>query len=148
MIRDVMIEELHDVELLERQCFSNPWNYEQLLYELDENPFASFKVLIHNHKIIGYMNYWITFECCQLNKIAICEGYRRQGYAGMLMDQLIHEAQKEKCEIISLEVRVSNQQAQHFYKKFNFIKMNIRKEYYSDGEDALIMVKAIGGYES
>ncbi|MBF0443725.1 MAG: GNAT family N-acetyltransferase, partial [Oligoflexales bacterium] len=38
-----------------------------------------------------------------------------------------------------LEVRPSNKSALKLYQSFGFIKVSIRKKYYSDGEDALIL---------
>lgn len=146
MIRDMTDDNLPIVETLERACFSSAWNLQQFTYELHENPFAYVKVIVMADDIIGYMDYWITFECCQLNKITISPEYREQGYAQVLMKELIQNANAKECETIMLEVRVSNIAAQKLYRKFNFIDVNIRKGYYSDnGEDALVMVKALGG---
>ena len=49
-------------------------------------------------------------------------------------------------KIISLEVRVSNTAAHKLYEAYDFIKVNVRKQYYQDnGEDAGFLIKAIGG---
>ena len=41
----------------------------------------------------------------------------------------------------TLEVRVSNERAQHLYKSFGFVSVGKRKRYYEDnGEDAFLMV--------
>ena len=43
---------------------------------------------------------------------------------------------------MTLEVRVSNHQAQNLYRKLGFVERGIRKGYYTDtNEDALIMWK-------
>ena len=45
-----------------------------------------------------------------------------------------------------LEVRPSNVAARGLYDSYEFIKVNIRKGYYNDnGEDAIVMCKALGG---
>lgn len=146
MIRTIEIRDLKYVEEMEQTIFTSPWNHDQFIYELNENPYAFLKVLYENEVLIGYMDYWITFECCQLNKIAICESYREQGYASMLLEVLTQEAYKAKCEHIMLEVRISNTAAQALYKRYNFMEVNIRKGYYQDNqEDALVMIKPLGG---
>ena len=46
----------------------------------------------------------------------------------------------------TLEVRVSNTAARSLYAHYDYMELNIRKGYYSDnGEDALVMCKALGG---
>ena len=62
------------------------------------------------------------------------------------MDFMIAAAEKEQCETIMLEVRPSNVAARGLYDSYEFIKVNIRKGYYNDnGEDAIVMCKALGG---
>lgn len=146
MITDVEEKDLAALAEMEKRCFTSFWNYEQFLYEYRENPFAHIKLLKEQDVLIGYMDYWITFECCQLNKIAIMETYRHQGHAKEMMEELIQSAEAANCETIMLEVRSSNIAAQQLYRKFGFIEMNIRKGYYTDnGEDAVIMAKGLGG---
>ena len=44
------------------------------------------------------------------------------------------------ADVVTLEVRVSNKQAQTLYEKYGFQKVGIRRAYYTDnGEDAIIM---------
>lgn len=146
MIRDANEYDVDDIVLIEQQCFSSFWKKEQFLYELNENPYSFIKVFILDDEIIGYIDYWITFECCQLNKVTILPQYRRQGYACELLDVLVQEANLADCETIMLEVRVSNESAKQLYQRYGFIEVNVRKGYYTDnGEDASIMVKPLGG---
>ena len=42
---------------------------------------------------------------------------------------------------MTLEVRVSNSVAIKFYEKHGFVKHSIRKNYYSNGEDAILMIR-------
>jgi ribosomal-protein-alanine N-acetyltransferase len=46
-------------------------------------------------------------------------------------------------EVSYLEVREHNQPAISLYQKFGFETMYVRKGYYPDGENALVMVKKI-----
>ena len=47
--------------------------------------------------------------------------------------------QKENCPDITLEVRVSNIAAQKLYAKAGFINEGIRKKYYDNTYDAILM---------
>lgn len=141
------VEDIDDVIQIDAISFPVSWNKEQYIYELEENEFAQLYVLEEDHRIIGYIDFWITFEICQLAKIAVDPKFRGQKKAHELMDIMIDQANKNDCETISLEVRVSNQAAHKLYEAYDFIKVNVRKNYYQDnGEDADLLVKAIGGF--
>lgn len=147
MLREMLQTDLDEVVYIDSLCFPIPWNKQQYTYELDDNAYASLYVLLDGNTLIGYIDFWITFEICQLAKIAIHPDYRGKHHANELMEAMIKEAQQKKCENISLEVRSSNMVALGLYKAYDFIKVNVRKQYYQDnGEDALVLVKALGGY--
>ena len=57
----------------------------------------------------------------------------------------LKDAEEEGCEVISLEVRVSNERAIRLYQKSGFIKAAVRKGYYENGEDADLMIRPLGG---
>ena len=46
---------------------------------------------------------------------------------------------------VNLEVRVSNVKAIALYQKFGFKNVAVRKRYYSNGEDAYLMIKELEG---
>ncbi|EJW99389.1 ribosomal-protein-alanine acetyltransferase, partial [gut metagenome] len=74
MIRAMRKEDLEQIAALEKQCFSDPWPLDSLLYELEGNPFSTPYVLLdeqEENKIIGYAHLWVTFEQAQLANIAI-----------------------------------------------------------------------------
>lgn len=146
MIRKMCIEDLDRIDEIEKECFTSVYKKEQYEYELEDNPCAKLFVLIDDNEIIGFIDYWITFDSCQLTKLAIAKKYQANGYAHELMDHMIKDAINEKCEAILLEVRESNHIAQNLYKAYDFLEINIRKGYYTDNkENAIVMGKAIGG---
>lgn len=146
MIRKMTVEDLDKVIEIEKECFTSLYNKQQYVYELEDNPCAYLYVLEIENEIVGYIDYWITFDSCQLTKIAVAKKHRRKGYASLLMDKMVEEAIAQACEAILLEVRVSNVSAQTFYEGYAFMEINRRKGYYSDTqEDAIVMGKVIGG---
>ena len=105
---------------LEQKCFpDSPWPEKEFLYELHENPFSCVQVLEKDGKIVGYIDWWI--EAC------------------------IRDANEKECETLSLEARVSNTPAISLYHSYGFIDAAIRKRYYENGEDAILMVLPLGG---
>ena len=58
----------------------------------------------------------------------------------MLLAEAIDLALENHLESVTLEVRKSNLLAQALYEKYRFLKVGVRKRYYSDNhEDAIIM---------
>ena len=146
MIRKMVETDLTQVVDLENICFpKGGWNIEQFRYELLENPFSNLLVFEENQMIIGYIDWWITYEQAQLANIAVCPTNRKQGVGQQLLNKALQKAIEEECENMTLEVRVSNERAIQFYEKNGFISVNTRQNYYEDGENAYLMIKPLGG---
>ena len=146
MIRKMQLSDLDAIDQIEKESFRSRYKKEQYEYELQDNPCAYLYVLEVENEIVGFIDYWITFDSCQLTKLAIAKAHRGKGYSLELMDHMIEEAIDLDCEAILLEVRESNQIAQNLYASYDFIEINRRKGYYTDNkETAIVMGKAIGG---
>ena len=128
---------------LENKVFHSPWTFEQFKYEVLENQFAKIIVITDNDALIGYIDYWIIFDQATINKICICNEFRKQGLGQKLLDLAIEDFKKNECLVATLEVRVSNEAAIRLYEKNGFQIVLTKKEYYSDGEDAFYMVKGV-----
>lgn len=145
-IRKMLTHDIEVITKIDHVCFPMAWSKDDYLNEILHNEYAHLYVLEIDSTIIGYIDFWITFDTCQLTKIAILPAHRGKGYAKVLMDTMILYAQKALCETISLEVRVSNTKALSLYESYGFIKVNVRKNYYQDnGEDANFLIKPLGG---
>lgn len=102
--------------------------------------FGEDKSLLSKHDIIGISGFWIMVDEAHINTIAVRNAYRRQGIGEWLLIFLIDMAKQLQANTITLEVRVSNKEAQELYRKYGFREVGIRRRYYTnDGEDALIM---------
>ena len=145
MIREMTIDDLDQVMIIEKESFNEHWKRKDFEYEISENAFSNMVVYEKENKILGILGYYILFDDAQITTIATLKEARGQGIATELLEFLIEDCNKKQCSVLSLEVRKSNSKAQNLYKKFEFIEMNIRKGYYEDGEDALFMMKALGG---
>ncbi len=127
---------------LEQKCFKEPWNEAECLNELCENPF-SHGWLLMDETIVGYAFLWETFEMAQLARIGIDPTFRKKGYGDVLLKKLCQRAKEAECEYMTLEVRESNVPALNLYKKNDFIQVNVSKGYYPDGENAIVLTRAL-----
>lgn len=144
IIREASLSDLDSIYILEKECFINPWKKEDLVYELTTNPINKIFVALVDDKIVGYIDYMITFNSSTISKIAVLKDYRGQGIASSLLNKMIDLLPKsgdDIVEFITLEVRAKNINAINLYKKFDFENVTIKSHYYPDGEDALYMVR-------
>ena len=146
MIETMKEGDLKEVAEIEKELFSDAWSYEQFLYEIKDNPFSHFYVLRLDNEIVGYLGLNILFERAEISVIAIKKNYEGRGLGYKLLKKAIYEAIGQECEVLSLEVRVSNQRALKLYRRNGFELMRKRSSYYSDNhEDAYELAKALGG---
>lgn len=143
-IRKAKINDLGAIKEIEDESFRNPFTKEDLLYEISQNPVSNFLVLEKDGKVIGFIDYWVTFDSATIDQIAIKKSERKQGFAKILLEKSINDL-KELGEVLffTLEVRASNEPAINLYKSFGFQKVTIKEKYYDDGEDAIYMVRGL-----
>ena len=60
-----------------------------------------------------------------------------------LLEEVLKDAKAKKIRTLTLEVRASNEKAINFYKKFGFKITLVKEAYYSNGEDAIYMIKEV-----
>ena len=145
-IRPLEKKDLDRVFEIEKECFVDPWKLTDLEYELSENPVNKFLVLEVNNNIVGFIDFMITFNSATISQIAITKEYRKQGFGKLLLEEMENCFPKEGEDIVenvTLEVRSSNARAISLYQKNGYEVIVKKPHYYSDGEDAIYMVKRL-----
>jgi ribosomal-protein-alanine N-acetyltransferase len=95
---------------------------------------------VRHEKVIGFTGFWMMAGEAHIISLAVKREFRRRGLGKLLLIELVREAVKRQAEIVTLEVRVSNYEAQRLYLQYGFISKGVRRAYYTDNrEDALIM---------
>lgn len=135
-----------EFEIIENSSFTHdPGNINTFYYDFVENPFSIIYFYYFDEKLVGYLDFWITFDSATINKIAILPDFRRKGIAEKLMNKMFDDIRKEcgQESFVSLEVRKSNVVAQSLYSKLGFSTYTTKVGYYSNGEDALGMGRMV-----
>ena len=144
-IRKAKEEDLKRILELELNLFSSPWSEQDYLYEINSNEYSHLFVIEDDGFVVGYSGLWTLFDQAQIITIGIDSKYQGKGLAKSLMSHMEKVAVNNECEIITLEVRVSNTKAINLYEGLGYTRLNIRKSYYSDNnEDAYLYGKGIG----
>ena len=86
--------------------------------------------ILSHPKPVGYLKAIVTRDEIEIISIIIDKKFRKVGIGKSLLNNLLNIALKKKINNIFLEVSVENQIAISLYKKFNFIKVGKRKNYY------------------
>jgi ribosomal-protein-alanine N-acetyltransferase len=93
-----------------------------------------------SENIVGFSGFWMMMKEAHIIAIGVRDDYRRLGIGEGLLIATIELAQILNANVVTLEVRASNEIAQELYKKYGFRVVGRRLRYYSsDGEDAIIM---------
>lgn len=129
------------VAQLEKLCFSDPWSENSIASEL-ENPLALWLVAEKNGAVVGYVGSQTVMDETDMMNIAVHPDHRRQGIAEALIEALIIALKQKGSYCLTLEVRISNENARRLYEKLGFCQAGIRKNYYRNPrEDAIILRK-------
>ncbi len=95
---------------------------------------------IPGEQVIGFIGAWLMAGEAHIVTVAVRERYRRMGIAERLLIAVIEMAMEYGQEVVTLEVRKSNDSAQQLYLKYGFDRVGLRVRYYTDdNEDAVIM---------
>jgi ribosomal-protein-alanine N-acetyltransferase len=167
-VAPMRVQDVDAVMQIELAAFSAPWSARAYQYELHHNASAHYFVAFAQNDdapmtrlafwqrwikmmrgqteangaepIIGYAGFWMMTDEAHISTIASHPDWRRRGVGELLMLAMIEAAAEHNARVLTLEVRVSNQDAQALYRKHGFNVVGERKRYYSDNqEDALIM---------
>ena len=138
--------DFEEVLKLENECFKESYSREDLLYEFEENPVNKIIIAEHDGRVIGFIDYLITFNSATIMQVAVTKEFRNLGIGTRLLEEMEKSFPKEiddVVESITLEVRVSNQTAVKMYTKNGYKIVVVKRNYYKDGENAIYMVKRL-----
>lgn len=134
---------LTDILKVEAECFSSPWTEAMFMSEIT-GKFAHYFVAEEDNHAVAYMGMWALSGEGHITNIAVAKDYRGRGFARTLLNHFINIAKEEQLEFMTLEVRASNIPAITLYESFGFRQVGIRKKYYDNSEDALLLTKFFG----
>jgi len=125
---------------MERRNYDFPWS-EGIFRDCVKTGYPCSLVLL-NDDVIGYGILQIGADEAHILNLCIDKPHQRQGFALLLLYELIRQSKEKEAHIVFLEVRPSNPRAIELYQKSGFNEIGMRKDYYDshDGrEDALVM---------
>jgi ribosomal-protein-alanine N-acetyltransferase len=143
-IRKMQLGDISYVYEEELKIFGKSLGRKTLYNEIMYNVMAKYFIALVDDKRAGYVGSWLTLPNAEILNLFVSEKYRGYGIGKKLMDKVIGICQNYDIENLTLEVRTSNKYAVDLYNELGFVKGTIRKKYYENGEDALLMVLNLG----
>jgi len=135
-------EDFNSVIKLESQIFHE--HDPHLYMEMYEKVPGGFFVAVDAGEVIGYTVGFISVPGkSRIFTIGVKETYRGRGVGTQLINRICDVLKEKGARVATLEVRMSNIPAQHFYLRRGFVPAWVERGYYIDGEDALVMKKEL-----
>ena len=141
-IRPMLESDIQDVINGEKEIFGESLGEDFLLQELKINPFSYYFVLEIDGHIKGYMGTWIN-ENAEILNFYVSKEFQNMGFGSLMLDFFINLCLSVHVKSLTLEVRESNIKAIELYKKYDLKEVSIRKNYYSNGDNALLMERKL-----
>jgi len=138
LLRPMQPDDLPEVMAIENRCHSAPWGERVFRAELAASH-AQLTVCSIDGAIAGYLCWWLIAGEMEIQNVATDPGWQRRGIGRALVVQALAAGRAAGATRALLEVRVGNAGAIALYRSFGFTDSGIRKRYYADGEDALLM---------
>ncbi len=136
---------LREVMPIEAEAYPKSWSRSVFESELDQVKHGSryYVVSRDGRRVAGYAGLWIAVDPdgdqAHVTNIVVDPKRRREGIASRLMTHLAEVAIAGGCVAWTLEVRASSTGAQDLYRRFGFAPAGVRRKYYENTEDAIVM---------
>lgn len=126
-------KEIEEIEKLELITFKENAYLKNEIINFNNSDNFIFVIKKDIEKIIGYAILYLSIDEIEIYKICVSNFYRKKNIGS----SIIEDIKKLKKNIV---IEVSNRDyTKIFYEKNNFKIINLRKNYYYDKSDALIM---------
>lgn len=141
IIRAARLNDAENVVRIDQTSFAHPWAPHTMREAIEKAQSGEYIALVAEvqNTVVGFVIAWNVRQEGEIATIAVDKNFRGQGIAQLLLEAALHEAVRRGAEAMFLEVRLGNPVAQHLYKKCGFFQVGLRKNYYQNGEDAVVM---------
>jgi ribosomal-protein-alanine N-acetyltransferase len=140
--RPATLDDVAELARIEKAIHVAPWSADQFRSEI-EKPYCRVLLLTDDEtdaEIAGYVVFWLMFDEAQILNIGVDLPHRGMGFAKKMIRQVVAEALKKEIRKILLDVRKTNTAAISLYQAMRFTIRQVRKGFYSNGEDAYTLL--------
>lgn len=138
MISEMNLQDLEDIKDCLLINFDDFWSYNILKQEL-ENGKSKYFVAKQENEIVGFAGIMLIIDEVSIMNIVVKKDKRNLGFGSLLLEKIIDFSKIHNATSITLEVNEKNIPAIKLYKKYGFKQVGLRKKYYNNEDDAILM---------
>lgn len=132
-------KDMEEVLDIEHDSYPLPWNRDHFFDELNSDHSFPQVATDPDGRIIGYICPRVLLDEGHIFNIAVHRSFRKRGVGRLLLDKVLGFCRENGVAALYLEVRSSNNSAIALYRQVGFISTGVRRRYYENGEDAILM---------
>lgn len=135
------VEDLNEVLEIEAASFSKPWTEDHFLDELNSCFSHPMVALAPGGAVAGYLclKQVLDVDEAEILDVAVEPSQRGRGIGRILVDWALSFCRERGVRTAFLEVRAGNVEAIALYRRMGFNEAGVRKKYYDNGDDAMVM---------
>tara|TARA_Y100000748_G_scaffold285978_1_gene268903 strand:+ start:4713 stop:5159 length:447 start_codon:yes stop_codon:yes gene_type:complete len=138
-IRTAELDDLNEIYSIEKKVFNDYWSIDLIKSEINDKKYSRVTVLELKKKIIGYLFQRKIYDENHIINLAIDIPYQHKGYGKYLLMKILEEDGNDTN--VFLEVKEANLPAIKLYLDLGFEEVDRKERYYSDGSNAIFMLK-------
>lgn len=140
-LEPLRVRHIGPIMTIEQDAYPRPWSAQVFHDELRESRAGHryYVVARRGRNVVGYAGLMFVADEAHVTNVAVRPEDRRAGIATQLLADLARVARQRGCRAWTLEVRETSTGAQELYRKFGFVPAGIRKNYYEENTDAIVM---------
>ena len=137
-LRKAGTSDLNSIINIEKTSYKKPyWNESLLKYLFNNSITDSAWIFEVKKKIIGFLIEQRCLNEISILNVAVDKKYQNNGFGKKIVSQYLNKLPNNS--VVFLEVNINNFIARKVYTSLNFKRVDSRKNYYNNGEDALIL---------
>ena len=123
-----------------KENFSDGWTESMIVSAFNTDRFCAIAA-VEEEKTVGIITFSYALDTADIEDVVVRKDMRKKGYGEKLLTAALDKISSDGMIKVMLEVREGNTPAISLYTKLGFSMLSVRKKYYSDGENALIMAR-------
>ena len=138
MISEMNLQDEENIKDCLLTDFDNFWSYNILKQEL-ENGKSKYFVAKQENEIVGFAGILLIIDQVNIMNIVVKKDKRNFGIGSLLLEEIIRYSKIHNATSITLEVNEKNIPAIKLYEKYGFKQVGLRKKYYNNEDNAILM---------
>lgn len=139
IIKLANLDDVDELFVLANRAFNpSPWP-KKIFANLINAPRGQIKIVVLEGKIVSFLGYTTILDEQHVDLIATDPNFQGQGLAKKLLQSI----EEDGITRLLLEADSQNQKAVKLYESLDYTEYYRRKNYYSNGNDAILMEKQL-----